>query len=159
MNAQREFGEYLRGERELRQVPLREVASATKIPLRTLENIEEGEWDDLPAQVFVRGFVRSYARHLGLPEEEADRRFNATVSHGKRLEEAKLTVEVAEAEADFGPRRRFGLALFVIILLIIVTITFSLLWGSGANADIQASRADDSATLGQGSGAAIVRRC
>ncbi len=120
-------------------MPLGEVAEATKIPVRTLELLENGSWDDLPAEIFVRGFVKSYARHLGLPESEAYGRYNDVVSTLKTEEERRTTEAVGEAAAEVSTRRHFGLALFVIILLIIVTITFSLLWGSGANADTQAS--------------------
>ena len=82
---QRAFGSYLRAERELRQIPLEEVAAATKIPAHSLELLEQGAWDQLPAEIFVRGFVRSYARHLGLPRREAEGRYRELV---RRLREA-----------------------------------------------------------------------
>ena len=94
MNAQRDFGKYLRSERELRQVPLAEVAEATKIPQRTLEQLEAGEWEALPAEVFVRGFVRSYARHLGLPDGEATARYTQALSDVERREAARVLEEV-----------------------------------------------------------------
>lgn len=120
-------------------MPLGEVAAATKIPVRTLQLLEAGSWDDLPAEIFVRGFVKSYASYLGLPEDEAYGRYNDVVATVKTEEERRTTEAVGEAAAEVSTRRHFGLALFVIILLIIVTITFSLLWGGGANADTQAS--------------------
>ena len=120
-------------------MPLGEVADATKIPKRTLQLLESGAWEDLPAEIFVRGFVKSYARHLGLPETEAYGRYNDTVAALRTEEERRTTESVGDSAAEVSTRRHFGLALFVIILLIIVTITFSLLWGGGANADTQAS--------------------
>ena len=71
----RQFGSALKGERELRQIPLAEVAAETRIPRRTLELLESGAWSELPAQVFVRGFVRSYARCVGLPEDDTVERY------------------------------------------------------------------------------------
>ena len=139
MDAQRDFGQYLRTERELRQVHLMEISAETKIPIRTLEALESGEWDSLPAEVFVRGFARSYARFLGLPQAEVLDRYAATVDDVRREEDRRTTEAVGEAAAEVSTRRHFGLALFVIILLIIVTITFSLFWGGGANADSQAA--------------------
>lgn len=138
MNAQRDFGKYLRGERELRQVPLAEMVEATKVPQRTLELLEAGDWGDLPAEVFVRGFVRSYARYLGLPDGEATARYAQVVADVERHEASRVLEEVGDAASEVSSRPHFGLALFVIILLIIVTITFSLFWGSGANANTQA---------------------
>ncbi len=53
------------------------VARVTRIQLRTLERLEEGRFDELPADVFVRGFIRNYARCVGLPVDEALARYAA----------------------------------------------------------------------------------
>ena len=63
------FGERLKRERELREVTLKEITSATRIGPRFLEALENEEWEKLPGGVFNRGFVRSVARYLGLDEE------------------------------------------------------------------------------------------
>jgi cytoskeleton protein RodZ len=63
------FGENLKREREMRGVTLEEISLATRIATRFLRAIESEEWDHLPGGVFNRGFVRSFARYLGLDEE------------------------------------------------------------------------------------------
>jgi len=63
------FGERLKRERELREVPVEEITQATRIGPRFLEALENEDWDKLPGGVFNRGFVRSIARYLGLDEE------------------------------------------------------------------------------------------
>ncbi len=63
------FGERLKRERELREVTMDEITSATRIGPRFLEALENEEWEKLPGGVFNRGFVRSIARYLGLDEE------------------------------------------------------------------------------------------
>jgi cytoskeleton protein RodZ len=63
------FGERLKRERELREVSLEEITSATRIGPRFLEALENEDWEKLPGGVFNRGFVRSVARYLGLDEE------------------------------------------------------------------------------------------
>jgi cytoskeletal protein RodZ len=63
------FGERLKRERELREVPMQEITQATRIGPRFLEALENEDWDKLPGGVFNRGFVRSIARYLGLDEE------------------------------------------------------------------------------------------
>ena len=63
------FGERLKRERELREVSLEEVSTATRISARFLEALENEDWAKLPGGVFGRGFVRSIARYLGLSEE------------------------------------------------------------------------------------------
>lgn len=140
MHDPRTFGNYLRAERELRQIPLSEVAAATKIPLHTLQHLEGGDWDDLPAEVFVKGFIRSYAKHLGLAPEEAFSRYAAAQRQQAEAHRPPV-VPVSEEPMLLGVgKRRFGLALFVIIILIIATITLSLIWRRGASADTHALR-------------------
>ena len=64
-------GEFLKRERELRQITLREVAEGTKISIRRLKSIEADQFEDLPAEVFVRGFIRSYADYIGIDPADA----------------------------------------------------------------------------------------
>jgi cytoskeletal protein RodZ len=64
------FGERLKREREKRKITLDEVAQATKIGTRLLSAIEQEQFKLLPGGIFNKGFVRSYARYLGLNEEE-----------------------------------------------------------------------------------------
>ena len=69
MNADIEhFGISLRRAREDRALSLGEISSSTKVPRSTLALIEAGELTGLPADVFVRGFIRSYARAVGVSE-------------------------------------------------------------------------------------------
>jgi cytoskeleton protein RodZ len=64
------FGQYLRRERELRNISLDEIAEVTKINRFMLQAIEEDKFDLLPGKLFIRGFLRAYCRHLGLDEED-----------------------------------------------------------------------------------------
>ncbi|HJS57563.1 MAG TPA: helix-turn-helix domain-containing protein [Vicinamibacteria bacterium] len=66
-------GESLRKTREERSITLQEIAADTKIGVRFLEYIESDRHSDLPAVVYIRGFVQEYARCLGLdPRRTAD---------------------------------------------------------------------------------------
>jgi cytoskeletal protein RodZ len=70
MDRRAAFGEDLRKQRIEREVSLDEVARITKIRKVYLESIEEGRFEDLPhSEIFVLGFLRAYARHLGLDEQ------------------------------------------------------------------------------------------
>jgi len=64
------FGASLRRERELRGVSLQEIAASTKIGVSMLKAIEDDRFDKLPQGLFVRGFVREYARFLALDEQK-----------------------------------------------------------------------------------------
>jgi cytoskeleton protein RodZ len=64
------FGTWLRRQREMRGVELRDIAERTKISLRYLEAMEDDRFDLLPAPVFAKGFLREYARYVGLSPDE-----------------------------------------------------------------------------------------
>jgi cytoskeletal protein RodZ len=64
------FGEWLRRQREMREISLRDIADRTKISLRYLEAMETNRFDLLPAPVFAKGFLREYARYVGLSPDE-----------------------------------------------------------------------------------------
>lgn len=65
------FGDRLRREREMRGVTLDEISVSTRISRRHLEALEREEFDSLPGGIFNKGFVRAYAKFLGIDEEQA----------------------------------------------------------------------------------------
>jgi hypothetical protein len=71
------FCDYLVSARKQRNMSIHEIAGVTRIPVRSLERLESGLFEELPADVFVRGFLRSYARCVGLDVEETIRRYSA----------------------------------------------------------------------------------
>lgn len=75
---QTEFsGPLLRSIRLARALTIQDIAQRTKISPTHLESIEQERWDWLPARVFVRGFLISVARELGLDPEQVCRTFLA----------------------------------------------------------------------------------
>ena len=64
------FGGDVRRERELREVSLQEISEATKISMKFLHAIEENQFDLLPGGVFNVGFIRAYAKHIGVDDDE-----------------------------------------------------------------------------------------
>jgi len=64
------LGVYLKNQREARGVTLCQVAATTRVPEASLRFIEEDRLDDLPGEVFVRGFLRAYSRCIGLDPED-----------------------------------------------------------------------------------------
>ncbi len=64
------FGAWLRRQREARDISLREIADSSKISLRYLEAFEQDRFDILPARVFAQGFLREYAKYVGLDPDE-----------------------------------------------------------------------------------------
>jgi hypothetical protein len=69
------FAAWLREGRSARGLTIEDVARITRIQQRTLERLEDGRFDELPADVFVRGFIRNYARCVGICPDEALARY------------------------------------------------------------------------------------
>jgi cytoskeletal protein RodZ len=66
-----QFGDKFRKAREKKGISLDDVSNVTKISSRMLQAIENERFDQLPGGVFNKGFIRAYARHVGLNDEEA----------------------------------------------------------------------------------------
>ncbi|MFZ0481545.1 MAG: RodZ domain-containing protein [Terriglobales bacterium] len=64
------FGEKLKLEREKRKITLDQISSTTKIGTRMLQALEDEKFNQLPGGIFNKGFVRAYARTLGLDEDQ-----------------------------------------------------------------------------------------
>jgi transcriptional regulator with XRE-family HTH domain len=69
------FGDYLRREREDRGVTLDEIAEITRISPCLLEYLETDRHEALPPMPIVKGFLRSYAAILGMPQEDTVLRY------------------------------------------------------------------------------------
>ncbi len=115
------LGTHLKHERELRQVSLEELSQTTRIPLRMLEHIEADRFDELPGDVFARGFLKSYARALGLGTSEIVARFDADAAPEPESAPAPIA---AITPPERG--RRFGIAIALVILLILFTLALSI---------------------------------
>src|SRR5260370_13916921 len=68
-------GGYLRSLRQDKQASLEEMARATRVGSYQLEALEADQFTELPAPVFVKGFIRAYCHFLGEPDDEALRRY------------------------------------------------------------------------------------
>ena len=64
------FGDRLRQEREKRKITLEDISTSTKIGTRMLQALEEEKFAQLPGGIFNKGFVRAYARVVGLDEDQ-----------------------------------------------------------------------------------------
>lgn len=115
------LGRWLRTERELRQISLAELAQTTRIPLKAIRALEDDRQAELPGDVFVRGFVRSIAKALGLPEGEALERHTAS-----RRAPGTDTAPILSGVGGEGGGRRFGIAIALVILAILFTLALSI---------------------------------
>jgi cytoskeleton protein RodZ len=119
------IGEFFKQVRETKGLTIDEVASKTRIRTDFVKALEEGNFAKLPDQVFARGFVRSYARSLGLDEEDAIHRFaqSAGAYYDKQGERERLKVKQAEEERKRQSNRKavaiaIGIAILTLIFLL-----------------------------------------
>ena len=117
-------GSLLKRQRDVRNMSVAEVSRVTRIPVPTLESIEADRFDDLPGEVFVRGFLKSFALAVGIVPQEALARYTASrrVAFVTPLPVAS-PVQNARAE---GRRGRFGVAIAFVLLLILFTLAISI---------------------------------
>ena len=100
------IGETLRRERQRRNMELDQVSRELKISSRLLQAIEDENFDQLPAGVFAKSFVRQYARMLGLDEDEASREVQRALTPAiapQFASGANLSAPAAEKKAPSSP--------------------------------------------------------
>lgn len=86
------LGEKLRQAREERGISISEVAEQTRISSLYLESIENDNYKPLPGGIFNKGFVKSYARYVGVDEHEALQDYSRIVieTEGRHADELKV---------------------------------------------------------------------
>jgi cytoskeletal protein RodZ len=113
-------GEHLRKLREEKRMSLAEVSRATRVPIASVERIEADRFDELPGEVFVRGFLRAYAKALEVPVDDVLARYTAS----RRV--AWVTPLPITSPVRPARSRRFGVAIAFVLLLILFTLALSI---------------------------------
>lgn len=118
-------GEFFKQVRETKGLTVDEVASKTRIRTDFVKALEDGNFAKLPDQVFAKGFVRSYARSLGLDEEDAIHRFiqSAGSFYEKQDERERLKVRQIEEDRKRQSNRK---AVTIAIGIAVLTLVFLL---------------------------------
>jgi len=70
-------GDYLKKEREARNISLREVARLTKISEFYLDYLEKDDYERLPQGPYIKGYISSYVRLIGGNTDEALRLYDS----------------------------------------------------------------------------------
>lgn len=118
------FGDRLRREREMRGITLDEITESTKISRRHLEALEGEHFDQLPGGVFNKGFVRAYARFLGIDGDQAVADYSAA-SNEQPEPEDKFPLEIhEEPKRHLNARRSYLPMVFAIAALVGVLVGY-----------------------------------
>lgn len=102
-----------------------DIESATKIMGRMISALENERWDELPAKVYVRGYIQNYAQYLGVDPapllEEYERDIGARVEHAPLRRIPERTVVPHRLDVHDIPKQvwtAIAVAVFVIALVV-----------------------------------------
>ena len=109
-------------EREKQNLTLEEVARATKIREEFLAAIELGDHKKLPSPAYAYGFVRNYAKFLGLPVEKSLALFRREFDEKKSVE---ILPKGLTSAAPFSiPKFKIGRSASLIVAALIIVTSF-----------------------------------
>jgi cytoskeletal protein RodZ len=122
------IGQELKRARDLKGIPLEEIAETTKINLRFLRWLEEDRFELLPGKFFTRGIIRSYAKFLGLDEKGLMENFRAD-----HPEHASASYERSEdsEEPPVRAKRILSYSILAVFLTVVLVIFLVLLQDKG----------------------------
>jgi cytoskeletal protein RodZ len=113
-------GQYLQKRRVEKGMSVEEVSRSTRVPIASVERIEADRFGELPGEVFVRGFLRSYARAVDVQPDDVLARYTAS----RRVAWVTPLPIVSPVRPARG--RRFGVAIAFVLLLILFTLALSI---------------------------------
>lgn len=145
-------GQILSEAREECGLTTMDLAKITRIPHGSIIALEEGNFDSLPAPVFVRGFIRAYCREVDVDPTEVLEQYDA------HLHETQLSLD-EEGPSNLGPLlfvgsdvpaqpSHRGLQISHVLLLLLALATFIIAY---VTAGLPSSNAADTAQVDQAS--------
>jgi hypothetical protein len=133
-----EIGNSLREARLRQGLDFPEIEQATKIRSKYLRSLEEEQFDVLPGQTYVKGFLRSYADYLGLDGQLYVEEFNSRYVRGELEEEAEQQPfrprKAVSAGRGGGLQGKAVLLTIAVIAGLTVFVFAAWMWGGNENA-------------------------
>lgn len=137
-----EFGRFLKEERMARGISLSAVQVSTRIRTAYLEAIEAGDFASLPGNTYARGFLKLYAKSIGLDPEEVVKRYDALYNQqAAELQEIQPPTRegISERLARRRRKRRMQtLRLAGILVLLVALIVVGREWLFAPESDLPA---------------------
>jgi cytoskeleton protein RodZ len=134
-----EIGCLLREERERQGKSIEEIMEATRISRRNIAAIEAGDEKDLPHPVYAKGFVRSYARVLGLDADEVADRLAATYAPEEEDEEESSSCRQTQSLPHVSTGSRKSPWLVIVAVIVLLILLGWLVWSVGSGTQEEAS--------------------
>lgn len=113
-NKELTFGSLLRTARVKKEISFDEIFDKTRIGKIVIENIENEDHDALPAEVFVKGFLRAYSKALGVDDDEVIELYLRSIGKSEKNDDPKPKTKKKEPT----PWPIFAAAIAIFILIV-----------------------------------------
>ena len=127
-------GEILLAARERKGKSLEEASEETRIAVKNLEYLETDNFDAMPAKVYVRGFLRTYASYLELDVGYLLNKYEVQSGQTHKSKGDMWEIETEVVEEKLGSHdlaKRFLLPAIVVVIVIVLLVVLLRLWGDG----------------------------
>lgn len=116
------IGQQFAEERKRKNLTIKEVSKSTKIKEEFLLAIEKGDFKSLPSSAYASGFVRNYAKYLGLPVEKSLAMYRREFDEKKNID--VLPKGFSNPKEYVPPRFRFGRTALLLVGLFVIVAGF-----------------------------------
>ncbi|HAS88660.1 MAG TPA: DUF4115 domain-containing protein [Desulfovibrio sp.] len=113
----KELGSRLKDERERQGLTMEQIMEITKVSRVNINAIESGNRKEFPHEVYAKGFIKTYAKALGLDAEEIGEEFSRIIGTSVS-ESANETEEVAQPDYGPGPKKSSAGTIMLVLILI-----------------------------------------
>lgn len=118
-------GELLRSTREAKKLDLSEVHQDTKVSLLVLAALEQDDFASFESEIYLKGFLKTYAKYLGLDAERLVRKLEG--QRGGAVSPRGTTWEIEESVKEERLRSPRILARIVLPLMLVIIVVLSIL--------------------------------
>ncbi|MEX2043585.1 MAG: RodZ domain-containing protein [Patescibacteria group bacterium] len=137
LKSDKSLSEQLKEVRRTGKLTFEQIAIETKIPKKYLRALEEGKYEELPAEVYVRGFLENYASYLGFPQDEVLTQYRRERGvSGRKAPSLDLPKRSVEQPKLTITPRTLGLATAAVLLLTVVGYLITQITGFAAPPDL-----------------------
>ena len=114
------FGRRLQAIRLEKGITLGDISAETRIGVDTLQAIENEDYDRLPADVFIKGFLRAYAKAVGTDGDEIIKQYLSNICDVQKVVE--INASLKNSDSKFWLRLALFIGLFVLLVGLSISI-------------------------------------
>lgn len=144
------IGESLKSAREARGITLDKAEEDTKIRKRYLQALEDGDYDVIPGRVYAKGFLRNYAKYLGLDQEEIMIEYKllgTPVREGNNIKELEKNIYRRRLNNRSG-RKAYLLTAMIALLAVIILAAYGFMVKNNPDSDSKQGQRPDTGQTG-----------